>query len=359
MAVRDFIPEGEDLTGEEKARYGVRTQESGIQRPNDFVPDEAGRFEDRTREEKEQFARDAAIASVARRNAEVASEADRQLKDRSEAQARDFMRNMSSADREVYLRAEKDGLNRKEIFEEFGEPQEDEPQGEGKVAEFGAVKAANRDDAREAHEFPTATVSPSDRLHRGIRQAQAGEKVDDEPLSVHEVASVKASADLDEHYPGDTDNDGLIDEDVLPPHVSPEDVAPDRTAEVNEAKARKAAESAADQGDGYEPSLTPDNDEDVVREAEEAADEREASEDEDEDARAAVTGPQQDAEREGEEPTEATEEGATPAKADESEGEVSDPSLEPLPKEEAKKVTKKRKAAQKKASAKAKKSEDE
>lgn len=345
MAVRDFIPEGEELTGEEKARFGLREQDAGIQRPNDFLPAEDATFTDRTREEKEQMARDAAVASVARHNANVAAEADRKLKDLNEPQAADFMRTLSPTDRAIYLRAEKDGLNREAIFKEFGEPESDEPRTEGEVVPFGAVKGANRDKERKEFEQPVASTAPSDRLHRAIRQAQAGQDVDDEALTYHEEASVKASADLDEHYPGDPDNDGLIEEDVFPPHVDPEDAETADYATINEAKARKAAEGE---------SVTPDNDKSIVKEAQKEAEEAEA-EDTDGDGRAAETGPQQEAARQGEEQPEATKPGATPAsEADVAAGEVSVPGLEELPKEEAKKVQADQKKATKKASAKSK-----
>jgi hypothetical protein len=343
---RDFIPEGEELTGEEKARFGLREQDAGIQRPNDFLPAEGSTFEDKTREEKEQFARDAAVASVARRNAVMAAEADRKLKDLNGPQAVDFLRTLSPADRDTYLRAEKDGLNREEVFKAYGEPQSDEPRTEGEVVPFGAVKGANRDSERKEFEQPVESTAPSDRLHRAIRQAQAGQDVDDESLTTHEEASVKASADLDEHYPGDPDNDGLIEEDIFPPHVDPEDAKTVDYAAINEAKARKAAEGE---------EVTPDNDKAIVKEAQKEAEEADAESEGD--GRAAETGPQQDEARQGEEQPEATKPGATPASAEDvAAGEVSSPGLEPLPKEEAKKVkAQQKKAATKKAPAKKKK----
>lgn len=240
MAIRDFVPAGEELTGEEKSRFGLREQEAGIQRPNDFVPGD-GAFEDRTREEKEQFARDAAIKSASRFNSVRTAEADRKMKDLTVNEANDFLESLSERDRQVYLQAEKDGLNRSGIFDRHGEPEGNTPTAEGAIVPFGAVADASDSYTATPGERPTVTTSPSDRLHRAIRAHQEGEDVDTDPLTPHEERTVDDS-DEGQHYPGDPDDDGIVEEAVAPPNApeADEEDGPDWAA-INAAKAREAA----------------------------------------------------------------------------------------------------------------------
>lgn len=119
--VRDFIPEGEEKTEEEKARF-VFGRDPGAITP-DFVPDPErknifpigdaqAQMDDAKRAVKQR--------TTAHDEEQEAKDRVKTLEDKNVAEAIDFIQSQSDQDKALYIEAERQGKNRKTVLRELG-----------------------------------------------------------------------------------------------------------------------------------------------------------------------------------------------------------------------------------------------
>lgn len=241
---RDWIADGESAQPE-KTHSSVRDANVANpgDAPRDFIPDEGTEtVEDTSMEDKIRMAEAAAGASVARFEQSYRESARRMLAQSNDNQAIDLMRNLSPAEREIYLQEESEGQNRDSIMDAFGGPDEEAREKAEKRGAFGAAKTQEElpgENTRPVEDFPFESQSPSDLVHRAVAKIRAGQDPkeavgDNATLTDDESDSIRRSAEA-----GYENVHGFRDDTSEAPEAAPDWPA------INEAKAREVAAGKA------------------------------------------------------------------------------------------------------------------
>lgn len=265
---RDWIPDGESAQPE-KTHTSVRDANVANpgDSPRDYIPSEGTeKVEDRTMEEKIRLAEAAAAASVARFEQSYREAARKHLAQLNDNQAIDLMRNLSPAEREIYLQEESDGKNRSSIMDAFGGPDEEARMKAEKRGAFGAAQTQEElpgEGGRTAADLPLESHSPSDVIHRTvakIREDRSIKAIDKSATMTDDEREAMRQSEA----AGYENVHGFRDDSSVAGTVEPDYPA------INAAKAEFAAMDRAamdSEEEANKPRLGPDNDTEVIKEA--------------------------------------------------------------------------------------------
>lgn len=119
---RDYIPtDPKEQTPEQRAYLQMGGRPSERSGPSDFIPT-APAVVDRTPDEKRRVAEEAAKRWEERYEGRVRAQAERHVRDMSEASLISYMETLGLTDRNIYLEVEQVNQNREAIFNRFGQP---------------------------------------------------------------------------------------------------------------------------------------------------------------------------------------------------------------------------------------------
>lgn len=170
--LRDWIAPGDELTGPEKARAAsVNSRHKRRTVARDWVPVKADELpvEDKTKEEKAAMAELAATSYAETYREDLKERAKQRLPSMTEQDVVTLISTFSESDRQVWLEAEAEGLERNRIFGFFGRPES-----EDKVKFAGVDTEQEKKPARSKAQRPLESTSASDRMARAAARVKEG-----------------------------------------------------------------------------------------------------------------------------------------------------------------------------------------